>query len=121
MRKKIIQILTLLLNLSVSNLLSQTGFSMGDNGTLLRTTNGGTSWALQNMGTTQTLWSQWFIDETTGWIVGGSYIGGAVIFKTTNGGNNWVQQDPIVSNWLTSAYFLNSMTGWISGSGGKIL
>jgi photosystem II stability/assembly factor-like uncharacterized protein len=99
----------------------QTGFAMGYGGTLLKSTNGGANRISQSAGTDKTLWSSWFVNQTTGWIVGGTYSLTSIILKTTDGGNNWVPQGPAVHGWLTSVCFINSQTGWIAGSGHSIL
>ncbi|MBU1180494.1 hypothetical protein KJ885_06130 [Patescibacteria group bacterium] len=66
--------------------------AVGDNGTVLKSTNGGSTWtklpAPKNPGivgeTTNPLSSISFINENTGWIVGGYSI-----FKTVDGGTTW--------------------------------
>ena len=102
-------------------LYSQTGFIMGNNGTLFRTSNGGTNWANIQTGTTKTLWSSFFITKQTGWIVGGTYGGTSVILKTTDEGINWNAQYIGSNGWLTGAYFLNNQTGFVVGSNGQVL
>lgn len=73
----------------------------------------------QTSGTTNTLYSVYFVDANTGWVVGDV----ATILKTTNGGGNWVAQpvDMPVPRTLTSVYFVNASTGWAVGVGATIL
>ena len=64
---------------------------MGGDGTILKTTNGGTNWVLQTSGTTSGLWSVNFVDQNTGWAVG---YGGAIL-KTTNGGVTFINDKTV--------------------------
>jgi len=70
-----------------------TGFAVGDNGTILKTTNGGINWLTQNSGTDVILLSVHFPTVDTGYAVGV----GETILKTVNGGGF-----PVSSNDLTS-------------------
>ena len=67
---------------------ANTGTVVGEYGTIVRTTDGGSSWTIQASGTTQTLWDVSFIDVNNGTAVGE----GGTILGTTDGGNNWVTQ-----------------------------
>lgn len=62
----------------------QTGWAVGDNGTILKTTDGGNTWGLQTSGTTESLQSVHFINTQTGYIVGTN----GVILKTVTGGGS---------------------------------
>ena len=57
-----------------------TGWVVGDNGTILRY-DGGTSWLSQTRITSKDIFSVYFIDESTSWIVGE----GGLILHTSNG------------------------------------
>lgn len=59
-----------------------TGYATGVSGLILKTTNGGLNWNVQNSGTGSTLWKVLFINAMTGYIAGD----GGLILKTTNGG-----------------------------------
>ena len=63
------------------------------------------------------LWSTFFVDDNTGWIVGS----GGFITKTTNAGNEWIEQNSGTTSTLKSVQFINQNTGWICGEGGLIL
>lgn len=84
----------------------------------LRTTNSGLNWI--NYSFNDTLFttgfnSMHFIDNNTGWVVGGALQ----IRKTTNGGINWVRQiPPNVAGILRSVYFADLNTGFAAGSKG---
>ncbi|MDO8425548.1 MAG: YCF48-related protein [bacterium] len=64
---------------------STTGYAVGANGEIRKTTDGGIIWALQTSGTTNRLWSVHFPDANTGYAVGAS----STVVKTTNGGSTW--------------------------------
>lgn len=63
------------------------------------------------------LWSTFFADDSTGWIVGS----GGFITKTTNAGAEWIQQNSGTNFTLTSVCFTNQNSGWICGDEGLIL
>jgi hypothetical protein len=64
------------------------GLAVGNNGTILRTEDGGETWESQKLGITQNLYAVQFIDSLTGWIAGE----GGLIIKTTNGGISFVEK-----------------------------
>jgi photosystem II stability/assembly factor-like uncharacterized protein len=96
---------------------AQTGWSVGDYGTILSTSNGGTSWQSQASGTTNLLHATYFTDAQTGWAVG---INGTIL-KTTNGGSDWSNQSSGTTNDLYSVFFTNANTGWAVGNAGILL
>src|SRR4030095_7493388 len=67
---------------------ANTGTVVGEYGTIVRTTDGGSSWTIQVSGTTQTLLAVFFTDVHNGTAVGE----GGTILRTTNGGDLWVSQ-----------------------------
>lgn len=96
---------------------SDTGYAVGDLGTIIKTDDGGNSWTLQNSGTEKNLESVYFVDTSIGYSVGD----GGVILKTTNGGIEWtVNQVPGVFNTLYLVNFFNPDNGYIVGSNGVI-
>ena len=92
-----------------------TAIAVGEQGTIIRTTDGGENWDvdLYVCGLSTTLSSVFFIDSETGYVVGGS---GAML-KTTDGGETWTKLDSVTSKGLTSIYFFNADTGWVTGTG----
>ena len=70
------------------------GTAVGECGTILRTTNGGTTWTSQTSGTTNSLWGVSFTDANNGTAVG-AY---GTILRTTNGGTNWTSQTSGTTN-----------------------
>ena len=94
------------------------GWIVGESGRIFVTTDGGSSWAQQSSGFSNTsLSSVTFVSPSTGWAAGGN----GNIIKTTNAGEEWVSQSSGVIHYLTSVYFLNPTTGWITGYSGTIL
>ena len=82
---------------------SDTGWAVGSNGTIIRTTDSGITWIIQNSGTTGSLFDVQFINDSIGTAVGGIAVNGgteSIILRTTNCGIDWVSQ------WNGSGYFL---------------
>ncbi|MBZ0201551.1 MAG: T9SS type A sorting domain-containing protein [Ignavibacteria bacterium] len=96
---------------------SSSGIIVGQSGTIIRTTNGGTNWSVVTSGTGVHLFGAFFIDASTGWAVGD--VG--VILKTINGGLNWSSQNSGVGFQLRSVSFRNSTTGYVVGWYGSFL
>ncbi|MBN8568056.1 MAG: T9SS type A sorting domain-containing protein [Ignavibacteria bacterium] len=59
-----------------------TGWSVGEQGNIVRTYNSGDNWDSLGSGTNQSLKAVKFVNSTTGWVVGNE----GTILKTTNGG-----------------------------------
>ncbi len=72
-----------------------TGTVAGVNGTILRTTNGGLSWAAQTGISTVDYYDVAFANDTAGVVVGGM----GTILRTANGGSRW---DTVQTNWLST-------------------
>jgi photosystem II stability/assembly factor-like uncharacterized protein len=77
------------------------GMAVGDNGTILRTTDGGNNWIIQSIGITNNgalngLFGVSFVDTNTGTMVGDKEM----ILRTTDGGANWERQTSGTSEFL---------------------
>lgn len=96
---------------------SITGYTVGDNGIIHKTINGGLSWVSQNSGVTNNLQSVVFTNATTGYAVGEN----GIILKTINAGANWTTQTSGSASTLYSVYFTDSNTGIAVGTNGIIL
>ena len=97
-----------------------TGWAVGDEGTILKSTSAGINWAPQISGTSEPLESVFFIDSLRGWITGGcDGCGGGIILKTTDGGANWAIKD--TGRILASVQFVSPTLGWAVGFNGLIL
>ncbi len=71
---------------------ANTGWAVGDEGIILHTTDGGASWSVQYNDENEDLEliRVHFIDDQTGFAVGGEFFGRTgVILRTTDAGQNW--------------------------------
>ncbi|MBK6347308.1 MAG: T9SS type A sorting domain-containing protein [Bacteroidales bacterium] len=84
---------------------------VGDNGIILRTTNGGTTWVPQNSGTTFRLLSVSFTGPNLGTVTGEN----GTILRTINGGSTWTAQSAGISADLRSVSFSGINNGMIVG------
>ena len=92
-------------------------FAFGSDGSVIKTTNGGTTWSFTSNGVSSGISGACFIDQNNGWVVGSS----GSINKTTDGGDTWVGQIRGTTNNLYAVDFVNSNIGWAVGFGRKIL
>jgi len=69
-----------------------TGFGVGRDGLIIKTTDGGVSWNKMNSTTTENLWAVHFYDADTGYVAGGTQTISGFVLKTTDGGNTWHEQ-----------------------------
>jgi photosystem II stability/assembly factor-like uncharacterized protein len=93
---------------------SNTGWVLSSYGVIMKTTNKGDNWTTQYSGTEYFRGIQ-FINNNTGFIVGGISIGGSFIWKTTNSGFNWTSlTNPNPNaNYFSAPCFLDENTGWV--------
>jgi photosystem II stability/assembly factor-like uncharacterized protein len=94
---------------------------VGDGGTILRTTDGGETWATQVSGIGTPLYGVSLLDAKTGIAVGGDSIfpRPGIILRTTDAGITWTVQAR--SNRLYSVSFIDVHTGiavgdWAGGA-----
>jgi len=87
-----------------------TGWTVGQFGTILKTTDGGVNWFPQTSGTAQQLNSVWFVSSTTGYVSGNT----GTILKTTNGGDTWTAQISGTTVHLFGMSFTDGSTGYIA-------
>ena len=102
---------------SVYALDDKTCWSVGNDGSIQKTTDSGITWESQNSDIPNVLYSVFFVNEMTGWVVG-QY---GIILQTTNGGEDWMPQTSGTSNNLQSVYFVDANVGWAVGRSGTIL
>jgi uncharacterized protein (TIGR03437 family) len=77
-------------------------------GTIIKTTNGGTSWTDQEAGVAETLQGVSFSDSNRGWVVGNN----GVILHTTDGGAHWTTQTVATTDDFTNVFFTDANNGW---------
>ena len=84
------------------------GWAVGENGTILRTTDGGGLWLQQQGPDASTPYvSLYFVDNLTGWAVGGYKY----IIRTNDGGSSWTQADAPTKKSMHDIYFSDRDTG----------
>lgn len=93
-----------------------TGWAGGENGVILKTTDGGINWIKQSTPTVDRINSICFQDTSTGWAVGEN----GTFLKTVTGGSSWFSYTNSIPNSLYSIRFYDA-TGWITGSNGAII
>jgi photosystem II stability/assembly factor-like uncharacterized protein len=93
-----------------------TGWVVGEDQTIFKTTNGGDTWINQS-NNYNTNYAVDFVNENIGYVVGSNRIR-----RTTDGGNTWINQSlGSGGQALYSVFFVNKDTGWAVGYPGKIL
>ena len=91
--------------------------SLGADGLILRTEDGGRTWQRQESYTGNFLDDVFFISETEGWIAGK----GGLVLHTTDGGQNWRPQRTDTKTDLKAIYISSAESGWAVGQNGTIL
>jgi photosystem II stability/assembly factor-like uncharacterized protein len=96
-----------------------------DNGLMLYTTNGGTSW-LRPGDAGGARWATsgsnlnalWFVDKLRGWAAGEN----GVLLRTTDGGASWRTPSGFLgTSHFNDVHFIDANEGWAVGSTGKIV
>lgn len=89
----------------------QIGYAVGNNGTIITTTDGGDSWSHQAAPTNDNCNAVFFLDTNTGWIAVGSTPGS--IYKTVDGGQQWSQVSlPSGISSVNDVSFNSADMGW---------
>ena len=98
---------------------SLTGWAAGEAGTIIRTTDGGDTWEVQNS-TVQTFISDiFFLDKNLGWAttIEDAFPFNSIIIKTTNGGEDWTAENfPDPSEYIRTIFFFDSLNGLAGGT-----
>lgn len=97
---------------------ANTGWIVGDNGTILHTKDGGNTFELQGDGEDKTNHrGVFFLDNGRGWIVGD----GGDMHRTTNGGATWEKSDAGTTANLKVVRFSDANNGFAVADGGAVL
>lgn len=97
---------------------ANTGYACGNAGTIIKTTNNGSSWITLNTGTTKMLYSVDFVNANVGYASGKN----GIILKTVDGGSSWDSLNTgVTDHILDNIQFLNTNTGYASGEEGYML
>ena len=92
-------------------------YAIGDNGTIIKTENGGDDWTNLTTGTTNWFFALYFTDADTGYGAGVS----DEIYKTTDGGQNWVALNTGSAGSFIDVFFLDANIGFASGDVGAFI
>jgi photosystem II stability/assembly factor-like uncharacterized protein len=87
---------------------ANTGYAVGNNGVVLRTTNGGQSWTPKSFPASTNNLSVYFLDDLTGFVGNQD----ANIYKTINGGNNWEVNGSASTYAITSLSMPTALVGY---------
>ena len=99
---------------------SQNGVAVGDSGTILKTSNGGSTWTKIISGTNETLYSTSFANDTIGFAVGHTTTQVSTILKTVDGGASWFNSS-LGAQWgFESVSFIDTQNGYAAGGGGSM-
>jgi photosystem II stability/assembly factor-like uncharacterized protein len=95
---------------------TRNGWTVGSQGKIYQTGNGGKYWRLQRTNTTRNLNDVFFSDALEGWVVGDD----GMILHTTTAGSVWQEVDTASKHKLEKVFFIGKK-GWIVGFGGTLL
>jgi len=88
--------------------------AVGDVGTIVRTTDAGATWTLQDSGTRLDLRGVSFVDANIG--IGTAVGRSGTILRTTDGGATWMPQLSGTTVILNGVSFVNANIGWAVGA-----
>jgi photosystem II stability/assembly factor-like uncharacterized protein len=100
---------------SVNFVSATTGVAVGTGGTIIKTTNGGTTWVTKTSLTANALTSVRFISATN--VIAVGQFG--IILMSTNAGDTWTNQTTGTN--LTSVHFPSATVGYAVGATGTVL
>ena len=101
-----------------------TGFAVGGDATkyLIKTTDGGTTWAEVGQFFSQELNDVYVLNQNTAIAVGGNQFSGrSKIYMTSDGGTTWDTIPNPVSTYYEAVHFVDLNIGFIAGGNGTIL
>lgn len=95
------------------------GWAAGDSGTIIHTTDGGSSWILQESPAENDIATVFFLNRLQGWASAFNFTEppyGTILLKTTDGGNTWTFSPyPQENIFITCIHYFDSLTGWMGG------
>ncbi len=101
-----------------------TGWAVGQDGVIIKTTNGGQTWSRQTSGTTSYLNAIHFADANHGWAVGRD----GNILSTADGGTTWTKIiwtierfGDVIPVFLTGVHAVDSDHAWAVDTSGEII
>lgn len=87
---------------------SSTAYAVGNNGIVLKTTNGGQTWVQKNVPASTNNLSVYFQSAMTGFVGNQN----AMVYKTVDGGDNWEVNGSASTYAITSVCFTSALTGY---------
>ncbi|MDP3582115.1 MAG: YCF48-related protein, partial [Ignavibacteria bacterium] len=93
------------------------GFTTGEKGVILKTTDSGFTWVKKSSGVSSVIFSVCYISNTL--VIGVGYNG--VILRSVDAGESWTKINSGTTNALSYVYFINESVGYIVGYNGTIL
>ena len=99
------------------------GWAGGNEGCILKTTDGGINWSYNSIGTKYTVHAIHFVDSLKGWAALYTFNPNRAgyIVATSDGGISWYNQYYIDGVTLHKVYFYDQYFGWAVGSSGVYL
>jgi len=96
--------------------------AFGTAGVEIISTDAGETWsAIYPDPSRRDIWGAYFINATTGIIVGGTSSIGSLIMKTTDGGATWVSKTVATTNILYDVEFIDANNGIACGAAGTVV
>lgn len=95
---------------------NQTGWAVGNSGTILYTKDAGNRWDIQDAGLSKNLNNVFFTDSLNGTIVGDQ----GCVLKTSDQGVTWQLFLTPTNRALNAAYFFSPDSGWVVSENGMI-
>jgi hypothetical protein len=101
---------------------STTAMAVGSAGTILRSNDGGITWATQPSGTSTYLFALAFPSSSTGTVVGGDPVSGTqTVVHTGNSGSSWASQLTGTALPMIGVGFADANNGFAVGYGGHLV
>ena len=101
---------------------ADTGYAVGDIGTILKTIDKGTTWLPLVNTNTNPIYSVFFTDANHGWAVGGNgFFNSGTILYTADGGNSWSLISTNNASTCNSVFFPSANVGYACGLNGTIM
>jgi photosystem II stability/assembly factor-like uncharacterized protein len=102
---------------------SLNGWAAGEDGVIIRTSNGGVNWVMQNSPVDFFIYDIYFLNNRLGWaLANDNFDNGTAVLSTTNGGVNWsFYRYPDSTTLLYAIHFKDSLNGFMAGYSGVIV
>ena len=91
--------------------------AVGDAGTILRSTDGGSTWVPHGIATSSALNAVWFVSSDVGLVVGDN----GMMLSTADGATTWALAESGTHNTLRSIWFTDALRGAVVGDYGTII